>query len=239
MPADLEVLEAALGHAFRDRELLVRALTHTSRSHEDARPGESVVSNQQLEFFGDAILGCVVSEILFRRFPLDSEGRLSKRKAHLVSEARLYEVARSLLLGDHLILGRGEEMSGGRNKKALLADAVEALIAALHLDGGAGAAWRFIEERVVADAGVEDVTSDLTLADFKGALQQRAQELDLSAPRYVTVAESGPEHAKIFTIEARIGDGWAERGEGLTKKSAGQQAAQAILQRLDGSQLKA
>jgi ribonuclease III len=233
MRADLEVLEAALGHTFRNRELLVRALTHKSRSHESARPGEEVISNEQLEFFGDAVLGFVVSEILFRRFPLDAEGRLSKRKAHLVSEARLYEVAQSLSLGDHLILGRGEEMSGGRKKKALLADAVEALIAALYLDGGAEAPRSFIEEQVVANAGVEDVTSDLTLADFKGALQQRAQALNLPTPTYVTVAESGSEHAKVFTIEARVGEDLAERAEGLTKKSAGQRAAQAVLQQMD------
>src|SRR5207244_181331 len=123
---------------------------------------------------------------------------------HLVSEARLYEVAQSLSLGDHLILGRGEEMSGGRKKKTLLADAIEALIAAMYLDGGADAAQSFIEEQVVADAGVEDVTSDLTLADFKGALQQRAQKLNLPPPKYVTVAENGPEHAKVFTIEALV-----------------------------------
>ncbi len=232
MGARLEALEAALGHNFQNRELLVRALTHKSRSYESVRPGEQLVSNQQLEFFGDAILGFIVSEVLFRRFPLDSEGTLSKRKAHLVSQARLYEVAQALGLGEHLLLGRGEDMSGGRKKKALLADAVEALIAALHLDAGIEVARRFVTEQVISEAGVDDTTSDLTLADYKGALQQRAQELKLPSPRYIIVGESGPEHAKVFTMEARIGSEWAARAEGLTKKSAGQRAAQVILQQL-------
>src|SRR4051812_15612855 len=122
MGARLESLEAALGHSFQNRELLVRALTHKSRSYESVRPGEDLVSNQQLEFLGDAILGFVVSEVLYRRFPLAWEGSLSKRKAPFVSQARLYEVAQALGLGDHLLLGRGEDMSGGRKKKALLAD---------------------------------------------------------------------------------------------------------------------
>ncbi len=140
MPAELGVLEAAIGHVFRDRELFHRALTHKSRMHE--RPGElpSAGDNEQLEFLGDAILGFVVSECLVRRFASAPEGRLSKLKAHLVSAARLHEVAQSLSLGDFLFLGRGEEMSGGRSKKALLADAMEALIAAMYLDGGMEAA---------------------------------------------------------------------------------------------------
>jgi ribonuclease-3 len=232
MGALVEALEAALGYIFQNREPLVRALTHKSRSYESVLPGEEPVSNQQFEFLGDAILGFVVSEVLCRRFPLDSEGSLSKRKAHLVSQARLYEVAQALGLGEHLLLGRGEEMSGGRKKKALLADAVEALIAALYLDGGLDVARRFITEQVISEAGVEDISSDLKLADYKGALQQRAQELRLPTPRYVIVAESGPEHAKVFTMEARIGTDWSARAEGLTKKSAGQRAAQVILQQL-------
>jgi ribonuclease-3 len=228
----LETLEAALGHTFRNPESLIRALTHKSRSYESSRPGEELISNQQLEFLGDAILGFVVSDALYRRFPLDSEGSLSKRKAHLVSQARLYEVAQALELGEHLFLGRGEELSGGRKKKALLADAVEALIAALYLDDGMDAARRFITEQVISEAGVEDISSDFRLSDYKGALQQRAQELRLPSPRYVIVAESGPEHAKVFTIEARVGNDWSARAEGLTKKSAGQRAAQVILQQL-------
>ena len=131
MSADLAILEKALGHSFRDRELLERALTHKSKVYEKTAESQTATDNEQLEFLGDAILGFAVSESLVRRFPSFPEGRLSKLKAHLVSAAHLYAVAQSLQLGDYLLLGRGEEMSGGREKKALLSDAVEALIAAL------------------------------------------------------------------------------------------------------------
>src|SRR5277367_5763449 len=149
MGADVQVLEAALGHTFRDRELLERALTHKSRIYEKAADGQCSSDNEQLEFLGDAILGFVVSECLVRRYASYPEGRLSKLKAHLVSAARLYEVAQALGLGDYLFLGRGEEMSGGREKKALLSDAVEALIAALYLDAGLEPSRQFIEGKVV------------------------------------------------------------------------------------------
>src|SRR5215469_14044061 len=157
MPAELEKLESELGHTFRDRELLERALTHKSRVYEKM-PGQSASDNEQLEFLGDAILGFVVSECLVRRYPSYPEGRLSKLKAHLVSAARLHEVAQELSLGDYLLLGRGEEMSGGREKKALLSDAVEALIAALYLDAGLETAREFIETQVVGpfDNNVDD-----------------------------------------------------------------------------------
>src|SRR5512142_2260122 len=154
MPADLGVLEAAIGHVFRDRELFQRALTHKSSIHERTGELPSAGDNEQLEFLGDAILGFVVSDCLVRRFPTAPEGRLSKLKAHLVSAARLFEVAQSLKLGEYLFLGRGEEMSGGRSKKALLADAMEALIAAMYLDGDMDAARRFIETHVVGTFAV-------------------------------------------------------------------------------------
>src|SRR5258708_7427537 len=133
MSADLRTLESALGHTFRNQELLDRALTHKSRVYEKSAEGEIAVDNEQLEFLGDAILGFAVSESLVRRFASFPEGRLSKLKAHLVSAAHLYKVAQSLRLGGHLRLGRGEEMSGGREKKGLLSDAVQALISALYL----------------------------------------------------------------------------------------------------------
>src|SRR5580704_1655034 len=149
MSLDLEVLEQRLGHSFRNRELLERALTHKSHVYEKIPGGSTLCDNEQLEFLGDAILGFVVSECLVRRFASYPEGRLSKLKAHLVSAARLHEVAQTLALGDYLFLGRGEEMSGGREKKALLSDAVEALIAALYMDAGLEAARDFIESHVL------------------------------------------------------------------------------------------
>src|ERR1700692_4393774 len=147
MSVDLAVLEKALGHCFHDRELLERALTHKSRVYEKPAEVQTATDNEQLEFLGDAILGFAVSETLVRRFASFPEGRLSKVKAHLVSATRLHEAAQDLNLGEYLLLGRGEEMSGGREKKALLSDAVEALIAALYLDAGLEVACRFIEER--------------------------------------------------------------------------------------------
>ncbi len=232
MPADLGILETAIGHVFRDRELFQRALTHKSRIHERPDEPPSSGDNEQLEFLGDAILGFVVSACLVRRFPSAPEGRLSKLKAHLVSAARLHEVAQTLSLGDFLFLGRGEEMSGGRAKKALLADAMEALIAALYLDGGLEVARIFIETHVVGSFAISEGSVDGAVADYKSALQEMAQALNLPPPRYFIVGEAGPEHSKTFTVEVRVGKEWAGQAQGLSKKAAGQKAAEAILQQL-------
>ena len=232
MTGNLGVLEAALGHTFRDRELLERALTHKSRIHE--RPGENVTAsdNEQLEFLGDAILGFVVSECLMRRFVSAPEGRLSKLKAHLVSAARLHEVAQDLGLGEFLFLGRGEEMSGGREKRALLSDAVEALIAALYLDSGMDQVRTFIEARVIGALHPSEDGGGGTVTDHKSALQEMAQTLKLPPPRYSIVSEEGPEHSKTFTVEVRLGKDWVGQAQGLSKKAAGQKAAQNVLERL-------
>ena len=236
MPADLGALEAAIGHVFQDRELLQRALTHKSRMHEQSGESASAGDNEQLEFLGDAILGFVVSACLVRRFTSAPEGRLSKLKAHLVSATRLYEVAQTLSLGEFLFLGRGEEMSGGRAKKALLSDALEALIAAIYLDGGLELARTFIETHVVgafaAAEGVAEGSVDGAMADYKSALQEMAQALKLPAPRYYIVGEEGPEHSKTFTVEVRVGKEWIGQAQGLSKKAAGQKAAEAVLQQL-------
>jgi ribonuclease III len=232
MSADLADLERALGYTFRDRELLERALTHKSRIYEKSADGIPSADNEQLEFLGDSILGFVVSESLVRRFPAYPEGRLSKLKAHLVSAARLYETAQELELGTYLFLGRGEEMSGGREKKALLADAVEAIIAAIYLDSGLDPAKEFVEIHVIGPLGVPEDGFETAVNDFKSALQETAQSLKLPPPRYVIVAEEGPEHSKTFTVEVRLGKDWVSQAQGLSKKSAGQKAAQQILQQL-------
>ena len=237
MKGELSVLEAAIGHVFGDRELLERALTHKSHAHEQngdvsGAPRDPSGDNEQLEFLGDSILGFVASEYLVRRNPEAPEGRLSKLKAHLVSAAHLHEAAQALELGNFLFLGRGEEMSGGREKKALLADALEALIAAIYLDAGLSPARNFIESRVLAlfDELGEGVPSAAT--DHKSALQETAQALKLPPPRYVIVAEDGPEHSKTFTVEVRVGKDWVSQAQGTSKKAAGQKAAQHILQQL-------
>jgi ribonuclease III len=232
MAIELAILEEALGHKFANREYLEKALTHKSRVYERPSEHESSGDNEQMEFLGDAILGFVVSEYLYRHHPASAEGRLSKIKAHLVSAVRLHEVAIQIGLGEHLLLGRGEELSGGREKRTLLSDAVEALIAALFLDGGINPARNFILDRVVGTFSVPERGLDQAITDFKSALQETAQSLNLPQPRYVIVGEEGPEHAKTFTVEVRLGKEWVSQATGLSKKSAGQKAAERILQQL-------
>jgi ribonuclease-3 len=229
MSAHLETLEEVLGHAFQNRELLERALTHKSRVYEKAAE-DPATDNEQFEFLGDAILGFLVSEALVAQHPAFAEGRLSKLKAHLVSASHLHQVALRLQLGHHLLLGRGEEMSGGREKKALLANALEALIAALYLDAGMEPVRLFVVQHIVGEAHLPEEGAQLT--DHKSALQEMAQALKLPQPRYSIVEERGPEHAKTFLVEVRLGRDWVSRAEGLSKKSAGQKAAQQILQQL-------
>jgi len=233
-----ETLEAALGYQFASRELLIRALTHRSSVHERAPasaldnpfPDQAVSDNERLEFLGDAVLGFLVSDALVSAHPDFPEGKLSKLKAHLVSAAHLHQVAARLNLGEHLLLGRGEEMSGGREKKALLSDALEALIAALYLDGGIEPARRFILQHVIGESKTAEEGPPAT--DYKSALQELAQSLKLPQPRYMIVEEHGPEHAKTFLVEVRVGRDWVSRAEGLSKKSAGQKAAQELVRLL-------
>ncbi len=229
MSEHLERLEAVLQHPFRNRELLERALTHKSRVYEK-NIEDPAADNEQFEFLGDAILGFLVSEALVAQHPAFPEGRLSKLKAHLVSASHLHQVALRLALGHHLLLGRGEEMSGGREKKALLANALEALIAALYLDAGLDPVRSFVVQQIVGDAHLPEEGAQLT--DHKSALQEMAQALKLPQPRYAIVEEHGPEHAKTFLVEVRVGRDWVSRAEGLSKKSAGQKAAQQVLQQL-------
>ena len=241
MSADLESLEATLGHRFKNREMLVRALTHSSRVHEQGceNPESAAgpeTDNEQMEFLGDAVLGFLVSEALVRRFPSYPEGRLSKLKAHLVSAAHLCAVAQKMELGQHLILGRGEEMSGGRAKRTLLEGCLEALIAALFFDGGMDVVRAFVNRCVMGDGEREtpqSVHHDLDAdVNFKGTLQELARLRKLPTPRYVMVKERGPEHSKMFTIEVRVGHDWVGQAEGPSKKSAAQNAARDVLARI-------
>ena len=238
MRADLEALESSTGYRFADREILDRALTHSSHAHEKGAPAGAPVGrdNEQLEFLGDAVLGFLISEALVSRYPQYPEGRLSKLKAHLVSAMHLVEVARRLELGKYLVLGRGEEMTGGRSKRTLLADALEALIAAIYLDGGLEAARRFIGQFVIGQANneLEPMAQSIAdpVVDFKSALQELAQSRRLPPPRYAIVKETGPEHSKIFTVEVRVGRDLLSQAEGLTKKTAAQKAARQVYEKL-------
>ncbi|MDX1980564.1 MAG: ribonuclease III [Bryobacteraceae bacterium] len=234
MTGDLADLEAIVGHQFQDRVLLERALTHKSSRFEKPTAELAVHGdNEQLEFLGDSVLGFLVSEQLFRIYPDMAEGGLSKRKAHLVSAQRLYEAANAMDLGRFLRLGKGEELSGGREKRALLANALEALIAVLYLDGGIEVARDFIHCHIISAFVASGVEGEARVNDFKSALQERTQRMHMPTPRYAIVHESGPEHSKIFTVEVRVGRDLASRAEGLSKKAAGQKAAQQVLEQLD------
>ncbi len=238
---ELSDLEKAIGHEFARHELLLRALTHSSHSHEQALPESSsdhavtepdldaVSHNEQMEFLGDAILGFLVSRDLVERFPAYSEGQLSKIKAHLVSSSHLFSVAQQLNLGAYLKLGRGEERSGGRGKRALLVDAMEALIAALYLDAGLEKTGEVVH-RVILEGWLEAGIETFPFGDFKSSLQEHLQAIRKPQPRYQVVEARGPEHRKTFTVEVRVGRTFSARAEGPTKKAAEQEAARAALQ---------
>ena len=231
MGADPAALMHKLGHSFGRSELLTRALTHKSKVFE-ITAGAELTDNEQLEFLGDSILGFMASERLVEMFPTLPEGQLSKLKAHLVSANHLHGVAQRLGLGEYLILGKGEEMSGGREKRALLADAVEAVLAALYLDGGIEVARRFVTGVIVGDFHPSGDLDALPVTDYKSALQELAQVMKLTPPRYVITAETGPEHAKVFTMEVRVGKDFAAQAEGVSKKEAGQRAAEILVRQM-------
>ena len=222
-------LEARIGHRFVDRTLLEHALTHRSRAHEDVTGG--VVDNESLEFLGDAVVGLVIAEALYREHPDLDEGAKSKIRASLVSAGRLARLGEALGLGEHLLLGRGEEKTGGRRKTALLADACEAIVAAIYLDAGLDAAAQFVRRELWAPfraAGSAAVAA--SAFDFKSALQERLQARGLGLPEYRVAAERGPEHDKVFEVEVRVNGDLAATATGRSKKDAEQQAAQRALQ---------
>jgi ribonuclease III len=197
----LVLLEHRLGYRFRDRGLLEHALTHRSRAHEDVTGG--VVDNESLEFLGDAVLGFVMADVIFRDFPEADEGQKSKIKASVVSTAALVQVGERLGLGQYLLLGRGEEKSGGRRKQALIADTCEAVIAAIYLDGGLDAARRFIvrEFHDLLDEVKQPGLLTAMTGDYKSALQEWLQDQRHALPEYRVVATRGPDHEKEFFVE--------------------------------------
>jgi ribonuclease III len=239
MRAELATLEERINHRFSDPELLRRALTHSSLANETrTASGDPVADNEQLEFLGDSVLGFLIAEALVLRFPGYREGELSRLKAHLVSAAHLHGVARRLDIGSFLELGRSEEMSGGRAKKTLLVDGLEALIAAVYLDGGHQAARTFVSTFVLDAPYAADIEAGTdiqpAITNFKSALQELAQSRKLPQPRYNIVRERGPEHSKTFTVEVRVGKDWTGQAEGRTKKIAAQRAARGVYERLLG-----
>jgi ribonuclease-3 len=226
---EFETLQQAIGYRFRDRGLLEHAMTHTSRANEDVSGG--VRDNESMEFLGDAVLGFAVADMLFREFPQFDEGEKSKTKASVVSTATLARQAERLRLGDHVLLGRGEEKTGGRRKQALLADTYEALIAAIYLDGGIEHARAFIVREftpLLDEVRREGVTGQ----DYKSALQELLQARDFPLPEYRLVGTQGPDHRKLFEIEVVVRGEPLASAMGASKKEAEQDAARAALEKL-------
>ena len=243
---NLTSLEEALGYHFQRSGVLQLALSHSSYAREQQAAGaaETVADNEQLEFLGDSVLSFVISAELVRRFPQFREGTLSKLRALLVSEKTLSEIARRLGVGEHLQLGRGEEKSGGRGKATLLCDGLEAVIAAVYLDGGIETVTRVVVERIL-NPELERLRVDgdpwMLVTDYKSALQERIQADPRQHLSYTVVAETGPEHRKSFTVEVRLLHAntpdaavVVRRAVGPTKKKAEQEAARQMMESLDG-----
>lgn len=246
-------IESLLQHRFAQPELLTRALTHRSLAYERrlAEPEMPVSSdpshdNEQLEFLGDAVVGFLVAEDLCRRYPELHEGELTRLRAELVSRRHLAEVAARLKIGEHMLLGRGEERSGGRRKAALLANCIEAVMGAMYLDGGVEIARTFVVREILEPAAPalrDQMRADAPIGDFKSALQEILQGRNHSQPEYVVKAESGPDHRKRFLVEVYIrengirdhgarADKALARGVGSTKKKAEQEAARRAIAKL-------
>ena len=225
-------LEAAIGYRFKNITLLQNALTHSSYANE--RWHNSLLSNERLEFLGDSILGMVVAEYLYKQFPDRPEGELTKMRADMVCETSLAAIAEKIGLGQHLLLGHGEDRLGGRSRASILADAVESVIAACFLDGGMAAAKSFIEKFVLTNVPVKRMHN----ADYKTALQELVQQKKNQTLTYVLTGESGPDHDKVFCVEVLLNEVPIGSGTGSSKKRAEQAAAQSALDALSGKSEK-
>lgn len=224
---EIDLLEARIGHTFEDTSLLVEALTHTTYVNEHKDGG--LRDNQRLEFLGDTVINTVITALLFERFPSEKEGPLTKRRAELINEAALSRIAMHLGLGEFLLLGRGEERDGGREKPSLLADAYEALIGAVFLDSS------FEKVSAVVRSHYESVfgaVGDVSPSDYKSLLLEYCQAHLKEMPRIVVVRESGPEHSKEFEVVVMIGERVMGRGAGKNKKQASQAACREALRSL-------
>jgi ribonuclease-3 len=223
-------LQQHIGYTFRKADLLERALTQRSYANENRLSGH----NERMEFLGDSVLNLVVSELLMNALPGSAEGELSRIRAAVVSEPSLAAVARVIGLGEYLLLGRGEEQTGGRDKDSLLADSLEALVASLYLDGGLEPAGTFIT-RSFADT-TRRVSAAGGTADYKTEIQELCQEKLKTLPEYHVVSESGPDHQKQFSVELSIKGEVYGRGAGRSKKEAEQRAAKEALEKLSRSE---
>src|ERR1700730_8643795 len=242
-PADDLLLDQRLGHQFDRPELLRDALTHSSAipemraSQGDSSPNRAAVNNERLEFLGDAVLELLTSEYLLDAFPDWTEGQLSKSRARLVNAHSLEAAARRLRIGEHLRLGRGEEKTGGREKQTLLADAFEAVLAAIYLDAGLGPA-REVLRRLLFEQALEERGERIAESDRKSALQEFLQGRGRPPAEYRLAGESGPDHQKIFSIEVWVDGEYMATGEGSTKQEAEQRAARSAMEQLERTEPK-
>ena len=219
-------LETAIGYRFQNVQLLQNALTHSSYANE--RWHNSLLSNERLEFLGDSVLGMLVAEYLFRTFPDRPEGELTRMRADMVCETTLAAAANRIGLGEHLLLGHGEERFGGRQRNSILADAMESVIAACFLDGGIEAALKIVQQFILVEVPV----TKLHNADYKTALQELVQQKKNQVLSYALVGQSGPDHDKQFEVDVTLNGETVGHGIGRSKKRAEQEAARAAIERL-------
>ena len=219
-------LETAIGYRFRNIQLLQNALTHSSYANE--RWHNSLLSNERLEFLGDSVLGMLVAEYLYRNFPDRPEGELTRMRADMVCEQTLAAAANKIGIGEHLMLGHGEERLGGRNRNSILADAMESVIAACFLDGGIQAALKVVQQFILVDVPV----TKLHNVDYKTQLQELVQQKKNQVLSYALVGESGPDHDKQFEVEVSLNGNVVGSGSGSSKKRAEQSAAASAIEKL-------
>lgn len=216
----MEKLEAKIGYSFKNKKFLETALTHSSYANE--KHNSASVSYERQEFLGDSVLGLVTAEFLYNHEPMLPEGRMTRLRAELVCEASLHKTALDLGLGEYMRLGKGEANTGGRSRPSILADMVEAIIAAIYLDSGMAEARKFVLEKVLGDV---EISEQRRSADYKTQLQELVQRKANQHIAYELISESGPDHNKLFEFEVKINGQPSGRGSGRTKKEAEQMAA--------------
>ena len=225
-PQSMSLLEKRVGYVFKDKKKLEEALTHSSYSNELGQKHIIKNCNERLEFLGDSVLSIIVSEYLYYEFGNEPEGKLTNRRRELVCEKALARYATKLHLGDFLMLGKGEDKNGGRQNKSILADAFEALLAAIYLDAaenGKSEVKKFLMPYVEEEMKASSISGETI--DYKTLLQQFTQQADGELPEYIEISESGPDHMKKFEVEVRLNNNVIGKGQGKTKKEAEQNAA--------------
>ena len=230
----LEDLEKKIGHSFTNKALLEKALTHSSYAYE--READKAADNELLEFLGDSVVGLAAADFFYSAYPDLTEGELSKFKSTATSTLSLSELAKKLKLDKTILLGRGEEKSGGRKKKTILADVFEAVVGAVYMDGGFETAKTLISR--LLSASFKPIRREFLINNYKSALQEIFQKSDLASPAYETLTEKGPAHKKTFVVEVRLGDRSLAKAKGLSRKNAEQQAARKALKTILGRKMK-